>query len=113
LIIYFSIERTVSPKLNPNANLSILLSSPDALEIAIEISRYSEILQLITKTKDSSTLVNYLIHLAKLISSAIYVLRVKDQHQDVLEARWVCLWSSKMILNSGIRMIGLNPIEAM
>ncbi|KAM9971703.1 hypothetical protein ACTFIW_011686 [Dictyostelium discoideum] len=107
-----SLERKSGFEFNPNANLS-LLSEPEAFNLAITIGRYPEIIQLTHNQLEPSTLVGYLFELAHAVSSAHQVLWIKDREKDVAEARFVLYWAAKVILGSGLRILGLVPLERM
>ena len=51
--------------------------------------------------------------LAKAIATAHISLRVKNSEKNLAEARLLLFWAAKVVLASGLKILGLTPIEAM
>jgi arginyl-tRNA synthetase len=84
------------------------------------ISTYPEITLSALQTLEPSMIVNYLFNLSHAISSANQVLQVKsvaerglDGDRELAEARLLLLWSAKVVLGDGMRVLGLEPLERM
>jgi arginyl-tRNA synthetase len=90
-----------------------LLKEKAALDLAFQIARYGEILQLCLKYYEPSTLVTYLFELAAAISLAHQHLRVKDQEPNLAKARKLLFYSARVVLANGLTLLGLTPEERM
>ncbi|KAF9136105.1 Arginyl-tRNA synthetase [Mortierella sp. 14UC] len=113
------IEAKSGTKLNPLANTS-LLTEPEAFDLANMISIYPEITLSTLQTLEPSMIVNYLFNLSHAISSANQVLQVKsvaerggEGDRELAEARMLLLWSARVVLGDGMRVLGLEPLERM
>jgi hypothetical protein len=135
--------------------LDCVCQEKPALDLAFQIARFADILQLCLKFYEPSTLVNYLFELAAaiscsyqlfLISSANYSrpfigyflsrsfyyivicisplnccnwhvfetvahqhLRVKGQEMNLAKARKLLFWSARVVLATGLTLLGLTP----
>ncbi|KAF9911339.1 Arginyl-tRNA synthetase [Linnemannia zychae] len=113
------IEAKSGTKLNPKADTSLLIE-PEAFELANMISIYPEITLSTLQTLEPSMIVNYLFNLSHAISSANQVLQVKsvaerggEGDRELAEARLLLLWSARVVLGNGMRVLGLEPLERM
>ncbi|KAG0380489.1 Arginyl-tRNA synthetase [Mortierella sp. AD032] len=110
------IENKSGTKLNPSANTA-LLTEPEAFELANMISIYPDITLQTLQTLEPSMIVNYLFNLSHAISSANSVLNVKGVREkgeeELAEARMLLLWSARVTLGNGMRILGLEPLERM
>jgi arginyl-tRNA synthetase len=51
--------------------------------------------------------------LARTINSAFVQLQVKGSEQKLAEARLVLFESGRIVLNTGMKLLGLQPVERM
>ncbi|CAO3571099.1 unnamed protein product [Mortierella alpina] len=110
------IEDKFGTPLNTNANTD-LLTEPEAFDLANMVSMYPEITRSTLQTFEPSMIVNYLFGLSHAISSANQVLQVKAAvemgQQDLAEARMLLLWTARVTLGNGMKVLGLEPLERM
>jgi arginyl-tRNA synthetase len=57
--------------------------------------------------------VGYLFDLARAINHAFVHLKVKDTEQHLAEARMLMFESARVVLNNGMKLLGLVPVERM
>jgi len=109
-----SILRKVKGEININfkANLE-KLQEIEAYHLIKMIGQYQNILEECWRKLEPHSLVEYLMDLTKAISSAYNVLRVKGEEIELAEARLLLFWCSQIVLASGMKLLGLTPIEAM
>ncbi len=107
-----SMERKADTQLNFNANLDLIVE-PEALDLAVCISRYPQVVQQAANQLESVPLVMYLFELSHFIGVCHRTLWVKGQAQDLAEARLLLYWAARVTLANGMRMIGLKPLERM
>ncbi|KAF9928105.1 Arginyl-tRNA synthetase [Linnemannia zychae] len=110
------IEDKAGTKLNMNANTA-LLTEPEAFELGNMISQYPDVTLSALQTLEPSTIVSYLFSLSHAISSANQVLQVKSTAEsgniEIAEARLLLLWSARVTLGNGMRVLGLDPLARM
>ncbi|KAF9436388.1 Arginyl-tRNA synthetase [Entomortierella beljakovae] len=110
------IESRSGTRLNPTANTNLLIE-PEAFGLANYISMYPDITLQALHTLEPYVILNYLFGLSHAISSANQVLQVKSAtesgHRDLAEARLLLLWTARMTLGNGMRILGLEPLERM
>ncbi|KAF9190060.1 Arginyl-tRNA synthetase [Haplosporangium sp. Z 767] len=110
------IEDKSGTQLNTRANTD-LLTEPEAFELANMISMYPEITRSTLQTLEPYMIVNYLFGLSHAISAANQILQVKavaeSGQKELAEARLLLLWTARVTLANGIRVLGLEPLERM
>ncbi|KAF9168524.1 Arginyl-tRNA synthetase [Actinomortierella ambigua] len=107
-----SIEARSGQKMNPLADTSFL-TEPEAFDLANWISQYPEVTRQALDTLEPYVVVQYLFGLGHAISAANKVLLVKDQPQELAQARLLLLWSARVTLGNGLELLGLVPVEKM
>ena len=98
-----------------NCDLS-LLKENQARFLAYEIGRYPRAVALSFQTLEASALVNYLYDLSHAISTANSVLNVLRSCQENIKegkARLALFKSARIVLGSGLKLLGLKPLERM
>jgi len=108
-----SIERKSNTHLNPEADLSVLQPYEEALNLALVIAEWHDVMSQLQEQQDPHLLVSYLFNLAAEIGHANRVLRVKDMVSNVAEARWFLFWAAKRVLEQGLKLLGLESVEHM
>ncbi|KAI9002263.1 hypothetical protein BC832DRAFT_110796 [Gaertneriomyces semiglobifer] len=98
---------------NPKAMVDPLLHSSQALSLIKTLSRYSGVFAASINSLEPNLLQQYLVDLASRISSASYSLRIKDQPEDIREARMRLFSCARVILCSGLRLLGIIPATRM
>ncbi|KAF9289254.1 Arginyl-tRNA synthetase [Mortierella alpina] len=107
------IERKSNTRLNPEADLSVLQPYDEALNLALVIAEWHDVISQLHEQHDPYFLVSYLFNLAAEIGHANRVLRVKDMASNVAEARWFLFWAAKRVLEQGLELLGLQSVEHM
>ncbi|KAG0212069.1 hypothetical protein B0O80DRAFT_493550 [Mortierella sp. GBAus27b] len=107
------IERKSKTRLNPEADLSVIQPYPEALNLAIVLAEWDELVETLRDSLDPYALVPYLFHLATEVGQANHVLRVKDMEPAVAEARWLLFWGAKRVLEQGLHLLGMECVGRM
>ncbi|KAJ3123614.1 Arginyl-tRNA synthetase [Nowakowskiella sp. JEL0407] len=105
------IERKANPTLNVDADLQSVVKVPGAIEIATTLDRYPAVVNSMKFAPESGVLLKYLLGLAHLVSSANSKLRIKGMGAAIGEGRWLLLWSARVVLESGMEILGLFPLD--
>ncbi|KAH3659580.1 hypothetical protein OGATHE_005625, partial [Ogataea polymorpha] len=94
--------------------LDILATQREKVESLVRILvSYPDILRYASKNHEPSTLVTYLFKLTHQFSSTYKVLRVMGEKEQVLEARLALFSSVRQVLNNGLRVLGITPVDRM
>ncbi|KAK3844766.1 MAG: hypothetical protein J3R72DRAFT_437995 [Linnemannia gamsii] len=109
----YGIERKSKTRLSPNANLELISSYQEALDLSLLLAEYPELTSTLQSTFDPFALISYLFNLAAMVGQANRVLRVKGMEKEVAEARWVLFWAAKRVLEEGLNILGLELLERM
>lgn len=91
-----------------------LLSEPHAVNLIRSLAQYPDVLAQALRTHEPTTIVTYLFKMTHLLSSSYDVLRVvgeKDRGKAV--ARMALYEAARVVLNNGMRLVGLTPVERM
>jgi arginyl-tRNA synthetase len=106
------IRKNTDVPVNPKADLS-LLTEPEAIELATQIARFPDVLQVCTEQLEAVPLIMYLYELAYAVSMAHRGLWVKGRELPVAEARVLLFDIARSVMSQGLTMIGLTPLERM
>jgi len=90
-----------------------LLGEPIAHQMVRLLERFPTVVAEAARLYEPSLISQYLLELAKLLSSSYNFLRVKGEGRPLAEARLLLLWSVKQVLANGLRLLGLEPLEKM
>lgn len=90
-----------------------LLTEPCAVNLVRVIAQYPDTIKKALKTGEPSTIVTYLFNLTHIVSSCYDILWVAGQEEDLATARLALYASAKQVLNNGMRLLGLTPVERM
>jgi arginyl-tRNA synthetase len=93
-----------------SANLT-LLSESHATNLIRCLAQYPDVLQNTLKTLEPTTVVTYLFKMTHLLSSSYDVLRVVGEEKGKSAARMALYESARQVLNNGMRLLGLTPVE--
>lgn len=110
-----SVERNtsgISPEQWPKADFS-LLSEPAAEILVRLLAQYPDVLRNAIKTHEPSTVVTYLFKLTHQVSSCYDVLWVAGQTEELATARLALYGAARQVLNNGMRLLGLTPVDRM
>lgn len=92
-----------------NANLS-LLTERHAIDLIRLVSRYPDTLMNALKTQEPTTVLTYLFKMVHALSSSYEVLKVLGSEMEVMKARLALYESARVVLNNGMRLLGLSPV---
>ncbi len=106
------IIRKCGVELDPGADIT-LLQEQSAHDLVSLVSRYTDALREAAKTSEPSILAAYLLDLARALHSGYKELRVKDEEEKLAGARLLLLAVVKNVLASGMRILGIKPLEKM
>ncbi|KAG0123918.1 hypothetical protein HOY82DRAFT_211502 [Tuber indicum] len=95
-----------------NADFS-LLKEDHAINLIRCLAQYPDVLQNTLKTLEPTTVVTYLFKMTHLLSSSYDVLRVIGEEPRLSAARMALYESARQVLNNGMRLLGLTPVERM
>lgn len=107
-----SIERKSQVPIHIDCDLS-QLKEKEALDLALTISQYPDVVQSAYQTLEPCTVVQYLFRLSHCIGQANARLRVKGVDSGVAEARMLLYWAAKTTLANGLKLIGVEPLDRM
>jgi arginyl-tRNA synthetase len=93
-----------------NANFDLLIE-PNAEELVRVLVQYPDVLLNAYRNLEPSTVVSYLFKLTHIVSSCYNVLWVAGQEEEIALSRMALYSSAKGILNSGMKLLGLTPVE--
>ena len=95
-----------------SANLSLLTES-HALELIRVISQYPDVVQNALKTLEPTTVLTYLFKMTHTLSSSYDHLRIVGSERELMKARMALYDAARVVLNNGMRLLGLSPVERM
>lgn len=110
-----SVERnasSISPEKWVTADFS-LLNEPAAITLVRLLAQYPDVLRNAMKTSEPSTIVTYLFKLTHQVSSCYDVLWVAGQTEELSTARLALYGAARQVLNNGMRLLGLTPVDRM
>ncbi|KAF1992128.1 putative Arginyl-tRNA synthetase, cytoplasmic [Aulographum hederae CBS 113979] len=93
-----------------NANLT-LVTEPHAVNLVRLIAQYPDTIQNTMRTLEPSTVLTYLFRLIHTLNSSYSVLRVIGSEAELMKARLALYAAVRAVLNSGLRLLGLTPVE--
>ncbi|CZR61445.1 probable arginyl-tRNA synthetase, cytosolic [Phialocephala subalpina] len=92
------------------ADLS-LLSEPHAQNLIRVISQYPDVVQNTLKTLEPTTILTYLFKMTHTLSSSYDHLRIVGSEPELAKARMALYDAARIVLNNGMRILGLSPVE--
>ncbi|KAI5837490.1 hypothetical protein DFP73DRAFT_568248 [Morchella snyderi] len=95
-----------------NADLS-LLTETHATNLLRCLAQYPDVLQNTLRTLEPTTVVTWLFKMTHLLSSSYDVLRVIGEDPKKAAARLALYESARQVLNNGMKLLGLSPVERM
>jgi arginyl-tRNA synthetase len=95
-----------------SANLS-LLTEPHALDLIRVISQYPDVVQNTLKTLEPTTILTYLFKMTHALSSSYDHLRIVGSEKELMKARMALYDAARIVLNNGMKLLGLSPVERM
>lgn len=111
-----SIHRKTAPQLPADypasADLS-LLTEIHALDLIRVLSQYPDVVANTLKTQEPTTILTYLFKMSHVLSSSYDHLRIVGSEPKLMEARMALYDAARGVLGSGMRLLGLSPVERM
>jgi len=107
-----SIERRAEFQLNGSEDLN-LLTEKEAIDLALLVARYPDVVQEARITQEPCTVVNYLLAMCHLVSATLDKLWVKGQEEALARARLALYVAARVTIGNGLSLIGLKPLERM
>ncbi|KAH6668698.1 putative Arginyl-tRNA synthetase, cytoplasmic [Halenospora varia] len=95
-----------------SADLS-LLTETHALDLIRVISQYPDVVQNTLKTLEPTTVLTYLFKMTHTLSSSYDHLRIVGSEKELMKARMALYDAARVVLNNGMRLLGLTPVERM
>lgn len=93
-----------------SANLD-LLTEPHATDLVRLLSQWPDTLLQTSKTLEPTTVLTYLFRMTHTLSSGYDVLRVVGSDIEVMKARLALYESARQVLNNGMKVLGLSPVQ--
>lgn len=90
-----------------------LLTETHAVNLMRVLSQYPDVVQNTLKTQEPTTILTYLFKMSHVLSSSYDHLRIVGSEQELMEARMSLYDAAKEVLGSGMRLLGLSPVERM
>jgi len=90
-----------------------LFAEDEAYQLAAALDNFYPALLKVKKENDPSFLTAYLLDVAKLFSRAYLVLRVVGEEKTVAESRLALFVRTKSVLEQGVKLLGMEPVERM
>ncbi|HLU49322.1 MAG TPA: DALR anticodon-binding domain-containing protein, partial [Planctomycetota bacterium] len=98
--------------LDPTADLAPLVEN-EAHALVTLVSRYPDVLREAARAYEPSVLANYLLEVGHSLHASYAHLRVKDEEPRIAKARLLLFTVVKNVLSSGLRVLGIRPLERM
>ncbi|XP_068086074.1 probable arginine--tRNA ligase, mitochondrial [Anabrus simplex] len=108
----WSLEKNCRAVLPVECDPSVL-QEPEVTLLVQEIARFEEVLRRSYAELEACILVNYLFQLCNLINRAFKVLPVKHEESHIASQRLMLFHSARLVLNQGMRILGLRPLQEM
>ncbi|MCJ1310586.1 hypothetical protein MMC25_004251 [Agyrium rufum] len=90
-----------------------LLTEPHAANLVRALSSWPDVVQNTLKTLEPVTVLSYLFKMTHMLSSSYDVLKVVGSEPEVKKARMALYEAARQVLNNGMRLLGLSPVERM
>ena len=100
----------LSPSDIESADLSLLTES-HAVNLVRALASWPDVVQNALKTLEPVTILSYLFRMTHMLSSSYDVLKVIGSEPEVMKARMALYEAARQVLNNGMRLLGLSPVE--
>jgi arginyl-tRNA synthetase len=90
-----------------------LLKEPHAIELVRQLASWPDTFANTLKTQEPTTVLTYLFKMAHALSSSYDHLQVVGSEKSVMVARLALYVAARQVLNNGMRILGLSPVERM
>lgn len=108
----WSIKRraNLSDEAIETADLS-LLKEEHAENVIRMLAQWPDVFQNTLRTQEPTTVLTYLFRLTHVISSSYDHLQVVGSEEELKKARMALYDAARIVLNNGMRLLGLSPLE--
>ncbi|KAF7595358.1 Arginyl-tRNA synthetase [Aspergillus hancockii] len=96
----------------PAANLD-LLTETHASDLARLLAQWPDVLLNTLRTLEPTTIISYLFRMTHVLSSSYDVLKVVGSEPELKLARMALYEAARQVLNNGMRVLGLSPVQRM
>ena len=93
------------------SNLSLLTKSPHAVSLIRSLAQYPDIFNATLKSLEPVNILVYLFKMTHLLSSSYDHLRIVGTEPELATARMALYEAARQVLNNGMRLLGLTPVE--
>ena len=93
-----------------SADLSLLRES-HAINLIRVLASWPDVVQQTLKTLEPTTVLTYLFKMTHMLSSSYDHLQVVGSERELMKARMALYEAARQVLNNGMRMLGLNPVQ--
>ena len=93
-----------------SANLG-LLTEPHAVNLVRLLAQWPDVVVNTLKTLEPITVLSYLFRMTHMLSSSYDILKVIGSEAEVMKARMALYEAARQVLNNGMRLLGLSPVE--
>ena len=93
-----------------SADLSLLTES-HAIDLVRVLTSWPDMVQQTLKTLEPTTVLTYLFKMTHMLSSSYDVLQVVGSEPELMKARMALYEAARQVLNNGMKLLGLNPVE--
>lgn len=88
-----------------------LLTERHAVDLVRLLASWPDVLINTSKTLEPVTVLSYLFRMTHMLSSSYDVLKVIGSEPELKKARMALYAAARQVLNNGMRVLGLNPVE--
>jgi hypothetical protein len=103
------IEKNIEKGMTNWRSLEPLRTTPKVLDLLRKANEFEHV--LLKSCTEPSIMIAYLLQFSKCISSHYYHMRIKGELVEIQKARWAVLHFCKSILQTGIRLFGLDCVK--
>lgn len=93
-----------------DADLS-LLDGANAVLLIRSLAQWPDVFQQTMKTREPITVLTYLFRMTHMVSSSYHTEQVVGSELPIKKARLVMYNCARQVLNNGMRLLGLSPVE--
>ncbi len=90
-----------------------LLTEEHAANIVRMLAQWPDVVQNTLKTLEPTTVLVYLFKMTHHLSSSYDHLQVVGSAPELMKARMALYTAARIVLNNGMRLLGLNPVDRM
>ncbi|KAI0908791.1 arginyl-tRNA synthetase [Ustulina deusta] len=95
-----------------SADLS-LLTEAHAINLVRVLSQWPDVVQNTLRTLEPTTVLTYLFKMTHILSSSYDHLRIVGSEPGLMKSRMALYDAARIVLNNGMRLLGLTPVERM